>query len=143
MTNIKLISEFLNKAVKVRRFIEQTSSFEDKAVTLLQIQALKCINSNPKIPVGLLAKELSMSPSAIAQLSNRLVEAGFAKRENDSEDRRIISLTITPNGSKKIDSFTKQLLKTHFTIFTTIPDHDLKEMIRIFTNILESQNKPK
>jgi DNA-binding MarR family transcriptional regulator len=135
----KLLSEFLTKAVKVRRLIEQSSSFEDKATTLLQIQALTYIYKHPKTPVGSLANELSMSLSAVTQLSNRLSEAHYIQRENSPVDRRIIWLSITPEGMKQIQLFKKQLEENHFKILSTIPEDDLKVLIRIFSNILEKQ----
>ena len=141
--NPKLLSEFLSKAIKVRRLIEQTSSFEDKAVTLLQAQALSFIYENPNTSVGSLADELSMSISAATQLTNRLAEGNFIKREIGSPDRRIICLSITQNGMKQTKVFKEQLQKTHFNVFKAIPENDIKEMIRIFTNILDSQAKIK
>lgn len=145
MKNIdpKLLSEFLSKAIKVRRLIEQTSSFEDKAVTLLQAQALSFIYENPNTSVGSLADELSMSISATTQLTNRLAEGNFIKREIGSSDRRIICLSITQDGMKQTKVFKEQLQKPHFNVFRAIPENDIKEMIRIFTSILDSQAKIK
>lgn len=141
--NTKLLAEFLSKAVKVRRLIEQSSSFEDKAATLLQIQALKFIKAHPKTPVGSLASELAMSFSAVTQLTNRLADGGFVKRANDPTDRRIISLLLTTKGEEQIKIFSEQMMKMHYIIFASIPDNDLKEMIRIFGNILDSQGETK
>ncbi len=141
--NPKLLSEFFSKAIKVRKLIEQTSSFEDKAVTLLQAQALSFIYENPNASVGSLADELSMSISATTQLTNRLAEGNFIKRENSSSDRRIICLSITQDGVKQTKVFKDQLQKTHFNVFKAIPENDIKEMIRIFTSILDSQAKIK
>lgn len=137
-SHTKLLSEFLTKAVKVRRLIEQTSSFEDKAITLLQIQALTFIHDHPKTPVGSLAEELSMSLSAVAQLTNRLAEAEYIQRENSSTDRRIICLSLTLKGMEQIEIYKRQLEKNHFKVLSAIPKNDLKELVRIFTNILEA-----
>lgn len=138
-SHTKLLSEFLNKAVKVRRLIEQTSSFEDKAITLLQIQALTHIHKHPKTPVGLLAVELSMSLSAVAQLTNRLADAEYIRREDSPTDRRIIRLSLTPKGEEQIEIYHKQLEKNHFKVLSAIPENDLKELVRIFTTILEAE----
>ena len=141
--NQKLLTEFFSKAVKVRRLIEHESSFEDKAVTLLQIQALTFIYEHPKTSVGSLAKELSMSISSVAQLTNRLADAGFITREIHSSDRRVICLSITQIGSKQIKIFRNEMQKSHFNVFSNIPESDIKEMIRIFTNILDSKKNIK
>lgn len=142
-SNTKLLSEFLSKAVKVRRLIEQTSSFEDKAITLLQVQALTYIYEHPKTPVGSLADELSMSLSAVAQLTNRLADAQYIQREDSPNDRRIICLSITSDGAKQIEMYKNQLDKNHFKVLSAIPENDLKELVRIFTNILESEQSEK
>ena len=142
-THTKLLFEFLSKAVKIRRLIEQTSSFEDKAITLLQIQALTYVHEHPKTPVGSLADELSMSLSAVAQLTNRLVEAHYLKREDNPSDRRIIDLSITPKGVKQLEAFKKQLTMNHFKTLSAIPENDLKQLVRIFTTILESEKPEK
>lgn len=138
-SHTKLLSEFLSKAVKVRRLIEQTSSFEDKAITLLQVQALTYIHEHPKTPVGLLADELSMSLSAVAQLTNRLADAEYIRREDSPTDRRIIHLSLTPKGEEQLEIYHKQLEKNHFKVLSEIPENDLKELVRIFTTILEAE----
>jgi len=138
-SHTKLLSEFLTKAVKVRRLIEQTSSFEDKAITLLQIQALTFIHDHPKTPVGLLADELSMSLSAVAQLTNRLADAEYIQREDSPTDRRIICLSLTSKGAEQIEIYHKQLEKNHFKVLSAISENDLKELVRIFTTILEAE----
>jgi DNA-binding MarR family transcriptional regulator len=140
-SHTKLLSEFLSKAVKVRRLIEQTSSFEDKALTLLQAQALTYIHTHPKTPVGALAEELSMSLSAVAQLTNRLADAGYIQRDDSPTDRRVICLSITQEGTRQMEVFKKQLEKNHFKVLSAIPENDLKELVRIFTNILKAQNQ--
>lgn len=139
--NTKLLSEFLNKAVRVRRLIEQTSSFEDKAITILQVQALAYIHTHPKTSVGSLADELSMSLSAVAQLTNRLADAGYIQRDDSPNDRRVICLSITQEGTRQMEVFKKQLEKNHFKVLSAIPENDLKELVRIFTNILKAQNQ--
>lgn len=139
----KLISEFINKAVKVKRIIERSGTVEDKEITILQIQALTHIKTNPGVPVGVLAKELLISPSAVAQLTNRLTDINLIRRKNDLNDRRVIKLYLTDTGGDQVEVFTKKMLQNQFSVFANIPEDDLKQMIRIFTNILNSQNKSK
>jgi len=135
--NIKLIAEFVNKAIKVKRLIEQSSSIENKAISMLQFQALELIKSNPKITVGALAKSLAMSLSSTTQLTNRLVNAKLIKRETNPDDRRVVFLSIAEGGDEEIKLLKKQSVSKQFKIFTSIPEEDMKEMIRIFSNIIK------
>ncbi|MDQ5900455.1 MAG: MarR family transcriptional regulator, organic hydroperoxide resistance regulator [Patescibacteria group bacterium] len=143
VADIKLLTEFLSKALRVRRLLEQSSSFEDKALTLLQTQALKFIKTHPNTSVGSLVSELNMSFSSVTQLSNRLVDKGLVIRENNQTDRRMVTLSLTKKGEKQLIVFTKNMLSSNYMILASIPKADLKELVRIFTNILESQNKTK
>jgi len=137
--NIKLISQFLSKAVKVRRLIEQSGSFEDSAATLLQIEALKYLQANSDSTVGSLARELAMSLSSTTQLTNRLVDKGWISRETNQNDRRVIGLSLAKLGEEQIKVFMKQMFSSHFKVLANVPESDLKEMIRIFGNIADSQ----
>ncbi|EKE13282.1 MAG: transcriptional regulator [uncultured bacterium] len=138
-TNTKLISEFLSKAVKVRRFVEQTGSFEDNATTLLQIEALKYIHANSSVTVGSLARELDMSLSSTTQLTNRLADKGWVSREIDQNDRRVTGLSLTKLGLTQIKGLINPMISSNYKVLASIPEKDLKEMIRIFGNIADSQ----
>jgi len=47
---------------------------------------------------GQLAQRLAITKPTVTSLSDSLVERGFAIRETDDGDRRVVSLTITPAG---------------------------------------------
>jgi hypothetical protein len=47
--------------------------------------------------------------------------------------------SITQEGARQMEVFKKQLEKNHFKVLSAIPENDLKELVRIFTNILEAQ----
>lgn len=136
--NIKLLAEFVNKAVKVKRLIEQSSSMEDKAITMLQFQALDLINSNKEITVGHLSKALSMSLSSTTQLTNRLADANLVERKTNKDDRRVVFISTSEKGNSEIKAFKKQSVSRQFKIFTSIPEKDMMEMVRIFTKIIDS-----
>ena len=80
-----------------------------------------------------------MSMSAVAQLTNRLADVGHIQREDSSTDRRITLLSLTAKGREQIEMHTKQLEKNHFKVLSAIPENDLKELVRIFTTILEAE----
>jgi DNA-binding MarR family transcriptional regulator len=50
-----------------------------------------------------LASLLGVGPSAITPLVDRLVEQGFASRQEDPIDRRILRVRATPNGVQMLE----------------------------------------
>lgn len=136
-----LISDFINNALKVKSLVEQSSTVEEKKITLLQMRTLNFVEDNPGCSVSDLSNELMISLSATTQLTNRLVEAGLMLRESNHEDRRVIKLYIDKKGYREIASFRKSLFQTHFSVFSDIPESDLQYMIKIFKRLLNSNKK--
>lgn len=50
-------------------------------------------------PTGHIANRLSLPPNAVTPLLDRLEANGFVKRQRDGNDRRIVHVTLTPEGA--------------------------------------------
>lgn len=114
---------------------------EDKAATMLQHMALHFLKEQPNGTVGNLANFLKLSKSSATQLIERLTEAGLVERVHDKEDRRIIRLLITKNGEKEFVEFKKKLMEKMQKIFSKIPAKDIKELIRIYADLINTLRK--
>ncbi|MGH7203939.1 MAG: MarR family winged helix-turn-helix transcriptional regulator [Candidatus Levyibacteriota bacterium] len=140
MEESELLQQFIGTMMKVRRFIDPAIGIpqEDKTATLLQTQALTFLKEHPQSTVGELAQYLHMSSSAIAQFTDRLTDAHLIERKNDPNDRRIVRLSLTATGDDRLISLRKVIQERMGNILTRIPEKDLKEVIRIFGNLLEN-----
>lgn len=73
-------------------------------VTIPQLKAVGLLAARP---AGLSGRELAsllgVGPSAVTPLVDRMVEHGWARREEDRADRRITRLFITPAGSALLE----------------------------------------
>jgi len=109
--------------------------------TMLQCEALTYLSEHDKATVGALTQELEVTSPAIAQLTDRLVNAGWIIREHDQHDRRIVHLLLTDEG--KIELF--QMRQKHFEminpILSLISEKDLQELIRIQTELVQKLEK--
>lgn len=134
----ELLQQFLSTLFKVRRFLERPVSVPGEAATMLQLQALSLLNEKPGSTVGELAQELRMSSPAIAQLTDRLVGAQLIERKNDKDDRRVVRLFLTKTGKEDLQKVSPLLKQRLGKVFSQVPEGDLKELVRIFTNILNN-----
>ena len=141
----QLLNQFIQSLMKVRRIAEQsfTEIENNQAITLLQRQAMMYLKAFPTSTVGELASEMDMSSSAIAQFTDRLVDLGFIAKEIDKNDRRIVRLSLTANGKVHLESCHRVLLEKVSKVFSHMSEEDLKEVVRIFTNFLETVEKEK
>lgn len=140
-TKQELVIRFLDKLVRVRKIVEQSLSFEDRSATILQVHAMKFLHEHPRSTAGELAHNMHMSSSSIAQLIERLVDAGFVVRENEPTDRRVVRLSLTQNGIQQVKVFMQTFLNEAGKVFSLLPESDVKELNRIFTNLLDQLKK--
>lgn len=75
--------------------------WRSQGLTLMQVRCLRRIQAEPT-PVGDLARELSLSPTSMTRLLERLDQRKLVERTIDPSDRRRITVTITEKGRSTI-----------------------------------------
>jgi DNA-binding MarR family transcriptional regulator len=143
MNKTKYIENLITNMIQLRRLIsEQTQeNHEDHTATMLQFAALHFIIDHPQTTVGDLAKCMHLSKSSMTQLIVRLVETKLVQRVNDLEDRRIVHLEITDNGKNELTLIKHKIVMKIHKVLIKVPESDLKELIRIQNNLVESMKK--
>lgn len=133
----------MQSLMKIRRIAEQSfiSPIKDGSVTLLQNQALLHLKDHPGCTVGELSSKLGLSSSSVAQLIERLINLDAIKKTPDAEDRRITHLSLTKIGLSQTEVAHSMLAEKVGNVFSQMPEEDLKEVVRIFTNFLKKIEK--
>lgn len=78
-----------------------------------------------------LADLCGITPATASQLADRLVEAGWAKRENDSDDRRVVRLKLSPTARRHFSYTAAKKLAQLKSIFGQLTEADLQELDRL------------
>jgi len=88
---------------------------------------------------GISAKELAersgVTPGAISQFVDTLVERGLVSREGDLNDRRIVRLKLTELAKNQFEKFRQEHLKSMVKIFEALNDDEIKQLIKLFTKL--------
>ena len=74
-------------------------SFDEIGVAPSQLQLLHLIKREQPVSLKTLAAEMRLTPGAITQLIEGLVQADYVTRTGSNEDRRITVVTLTPSGT--------------------------------------------
>lgn len=143
MSKQKYIEQLFNTMGQLRKLLEHPAheSHAQRATTVMQFSALKFLNNNHESTVGDVAVYLNLSKSSATQLIERLVKVNLVERTNDSDDRRIVRLIITPLGEQEIINLKKKFMDKMSKIFSKIPEEDLKELVRIQTDLINTLKK--
>ncbi len=143
MTYTSDIEQLFGTMLQLGKLMSQQTAetHEEKTATMLQFFALHFLKEQPNGTVTDFCKFLNLSKSSATQLVERLVKAGLVRRIDDSADRRIIRLSITENGKKEFIVLKKKLMEKMHRIFSKVPQRDVRELIRIHTNLIETFKK--
>ena len=106
-----------------------------------EIRVLTCIKqqikSTREIKVSEISKHLNVRMPSVTPILNKLEQHGLITRRIDEHDRRVILVTLTPEGESVADSALDQLYETFATLQESIGLEDSKELIRILTNVYQ------
>jgi len=72
-------------------------------ITGPQLWTLKTISLNGSLSLGELSKKMYLHPSTISGVVDRLEKKGYALRERDQGDRRVVKVQLTPKGRRLVN----------------------------------------
>jgi DNA-binding MarR family transcriptional regulator len=100
-----------------------------------QRAALFTISMHERLPIKKLAAELQITSGAATQHVDALVKAGLVERTEDQDDRRLVHVTLSKAGHKRLKIIKKAKVATFETMFRDVPDKDLIEFVTTVQNI--------
>ena len=100
---------------EIRRFL-QWSEEQAKALGLTAAQhqlllAVRGHRGNRDPTVGDVAESLLLRHHSAVGLVDRAVEAGLVRREGDTDDRRVVRLTLSALGTRKLADLSRRHLE--------------------------------
>ena len=125
----------------IRRIHEKMDILMVQGVTGSQFFVMKKIHEKGKMTVSEVANELNVSLSAITALTDRLFKTGLLKRDRDEKDRRLVWLTITPQGEKTLQECGANRQEVFRNYLGELTQEDLASLINICDKILASMKR--
>ena len=114
----------------------------DEEVTLPQYRALVVLASRgPQRPTEL-AEALSVHPSTITRLCDRLVSRMLVQRAGSSANRREVSIRLTSKGRSIVDAVTERRRVEIGAIVARIPERERATMVRALHTLGEAAGEP-
>jgi DNA-binding MarR family transcriptional regulator len=88
-----------------------------------------------------LASSLCVDKSTMSRTIDNLVEAGYALRDQDSENRRYVAIRLSQSGKQAYESIEESLIAYYDSILESIPEakrEQVLESLRLITDALKS-----
>ena len=104
-----------------------------------QVRILFRISSKPEgVSVKELAEILSVSPGAVTQFIDALVEKGLVSREEDRDDRRLLRIKLTKFARDNFKEFKRDYFAAVSRVFDLLSDAEIMQL----TGLLMKANIP-
>ena len=132
-----LIQTVTQRLMSVMRHVRHPGPPPEPKLSPPQVHLLFTIGR--KKGEGISMKELAelshITPGAVTQFVDGLVERGLVAREGDPSDRRIVRLKLTELAKNQMEKFRKEHLASMSRIFEALNDDEIKQLIALFTKM--------
>lgn len=126
--------------LEIRKFIAASIFFNARAAEgaglgLTDMQMLHVLQLyGPSTPSHLAACS-GLSSGGVTVALDRLQKAGFIRREPNPSDRRSLLISLVPARLRKLNTIYQDVEKETRALLATLPDHDLKTVVRFFETL--------
>lgn len=109
-------------------------------LSLPQYKMLYLLNKEGPQKVSQLATALGNTPAAVTGLADKLFAEGHIQRERAESDRRVVYVSITEKGRHMLDEVKETQEEIFQTFFDKLPDEDIHQLKRIFSQLLANMD---
>lgn len=110
--------------------------FGEFAVGMPQVRILFLVSRKKGgVSVKEVAEMLDVTPGAVTQFMDALVEKGLVRREEDAADRRILRIKLTELAESKFEQFRNDYFTSVSQLFETLSDDEIRQLIRLLAKI--------
>ncbi len=137
----KAREEAIQSAIKrmgsvMRGVIGQGFLFGDFTLSKAQVGILFLVAEKKEgAPVKRLVEMLGVTPGAVTQFVDALVEKGLVSREEDPDDRRILRIRLTALAESNFERFRKDYFRSLGLLFGPLNDGEIKQLAGLLGKI--------
>lgn len=135
-TREDLLQTLIQQMMAVMRHVRHSTAPDEPMLSPTQVHLLLIIsNRKDGISVKDLAERANVTPGAVTQFTNVLVEKGLVMREGDPIDRRVVILKPTQFAKEQFERMRKAHLESFRRLFEVLPDDELTQLVALITKI--------
>lgn len=124
----------------MRRISKQTTDCEPK-LTGPQFYILQLLRKKGRCTVSSLAEEMTVKPSAITAMIDRLLKQGYVLRDRDEKDRRVVFIQISEEGKVVLDETHEKRKQVLMKYLSYLDQEELDSLVSIFTKLSRIDSK--
>lgn len=121
-----LIQQIFEEMTMIKRTMaSQHGRPSELNIPLAQGKLLYIVSQREGLSIKEIAEVMQVTGSAVTQLVELLVKADLLVRESDPNDRRILRISLSPEGFKKLKELKKFFLEQTGKLLSPLSDEEL------------------
>jgi DNA-binding MarR family transcriptional regulator len=104
-------------------------------LTMTQLGVLFLLRQEAGMPAGLLAERLRLTPSTLTRIVDRLVRLNLVRRQEDSDDRRLVRHYLTPEGAQSLEEMERTARAYLTEILRQLPREKLERLLEALQDL--------
>ena len=137
-TRTKNLQDLFATSVVVQRMMHACMhrTFDELGIAPSQLQLLQLIEHSQPVSLKVLAADMRLTPGAITQLVDSLVEVGYVDRTSGVADRRVTDVSLTDAGSEKIGMLKRKKQALLTKVVADLDDEELRVFLCVQQKML-------
>jgi DNA-binding MarR family transcriptional regulator len=133
----EVITGYGNTGRLLKSYMHESGSHQEIGPS--QLHLLFSIASWVPAPTQkVLAQYLHVTPGALSQLIDPLVEAGYITRQTNETDRRMVHLALSAKGKQQFDEMKADRSKLFAVLLQSLSDDELQVMLSAQRKMFEA-----
>jgi DNA-binding MarR family transcriptional regulator len=91
-------------------------------ISISQCYILDALAEEGDLSMQQLARRMFKSVSTMTRVAAQLVRKGYIRRRQDAEDRRVVHVSITPQGKAIVAAIHRDMIETQKAVLQAIPE---------------------
>jgi MarR family transcriptional regulator, 2-MHQ and catechol-resistance regulon repressor len=127
-----------NLMMQVHRIVRQrnAATMRGVGVSILQLHGLLVMREHPGMTMKELAAQLSVSSPSATVFVARLEEQGLVLRTHDQANRKIVRVTLTPEGQRLATKAFRHFEDSFRSLFGILPHAEQQQLAHIFDHLI-------
>ncbi len=99
-------------------------------LSLVHLQVLTVLETDGSVPMGTLADSLDVSQASATGIVDRMEQRGLIERRRDDEDRRVVRVALTEDGSRLLAGVAAERRERLGILLGELTDDELDGFLR-------------
>ncbi|KFA93877.1 MarR family winged helix-turn-helix transcriptional regulator [Archangium violaceum] len=150
MRNISELDDAAHRMMELLVAVGRRNSLRDPLAQLTetleltppQLHGVLWLGLDGPLSMGELARRVGVTEKTITGIVDRLEREGYAQRERDPADRRVVHVRLTPRGKKTADGIHDQAHESLGNFLSLLDAGDRTALLRIFEKLVGRMSVP-